>query len=196
MNMGNSLEEWRKENKERINESTPHQDDVMEKRVNQAGPEKSKHKEKTVPVAQVPKVTAAPREMSEIAEHKVIKIFDLSYIKVRRTYPDSSDESHRWFFGKTTVTISRSREQRVIIAGDRTGDRSWAVDDEILINWKKFKGSRAPMEQIGLIPSEKKVPPLDITNLVPAGRDVTLDIRLTDYGVFWGNTALFVVIKN
>ncbi len=123
------------------------------------------------------------------------KIFDLSYMKVRRTYPDNSDPSHRWFFNKRTVVIKRSSEQRVFIAGDDRGRRGWAVDDEIRINGQRVKGFSEEITEIGFIPPAAKIPPHDITALVPAGVEVTLDIRLVDYGIFWGNTTIYIVVK-
>jgi len=123
------------------------------------------------------------------------KVFDLSYMKVRRTYPTSSDPSHRWFFKKQVITIKRSSEQLVFIAGDDRGRRSWTVDDEIRINGQRIKGFSEEITEIGVIPHSVKVPPHDITALVPAGVEVTLDIRLVDYGIFWGNTAIYIVVK-
>jgi serine/threonine protein kinase len=122
------------------------------------------------------------------------KIFDYSGIKPRSSSPNHSDPSLRWFFKRRTVTIKRSKTQRVYIAGDSTGKAKWAVDDEIIINGERIKGFSQEMTQIGYIPESKCLPPCDITHLVSTDRKTILDIRLVDYGVFWGNTSLYLVI--
>lgn len=123
------------------------------------------------------------------------RVFDLSYMKVRSSYPDSAGPTHRWFFKKLTVTVKRSSEQRVYIAGDQKGRSPWCVDDEIRINGQRIKGFSEEITEIGVIPRAAKVPPHDITALVPSGVEVSLDIRLVDYGIFWGNTAIYIVVK-
>jgi hypothetical protein len=122
------------------------------------------------------------------------KIFDDSGMKVRSSSPHRSDRSFRWDFKRKTVTIQRSKTQRVYIAGDPTGKSKWAVDDEIIVNGERIKGFSEEMTQIGYIPESKCLPPFDITHLVSADRKTVLDIRLVDYGVFWGNTSLYIVI--
>jgi hypothetical protein len=122
------------------------------------------------------------------------KIFDVSGMKVRSSSPLRSDRSLRWNFKRKTVTIKRSKTQRVYIAGDPTGKTKWAVDDEIIVNGERIKGFSEEMTQTGYIPGSKCLPPCDITHLVSADRKTVLDIRLVDYGVFWGNTSLYIVI--
>ncbi len=122
------------------------------------------------------------------------KIFDTSWLKVRKTSPGYSDKSFRWYFKRKTITIKRSKTQRVYIAGDPTGKKKWAVDDEIIINGERIKSFSREMTKIGYIPESTQVPPYDITPLVPADRETVLDIRLVDYGVVWGNTSLYIVI--
>jgi hypothetical protein len=122
------------------------------------------------------------------------KLFDVSGMKVRSSSPLRSDRSLRWNFKRKTVTIKRSKTQRVYIAGDPTGKTKWAVDDEIIVNGEKIKGFSEEMTKIGYIPESKCLPPCDITHLVSADRNTVLDIRLVDYGVFWGNTSLYIVI--
>ena len=155
-------------------------------------------KEKSLSMEITPKQEAA-KPQTALQENTIkptsTKIYDLSYMKVRRSYPNSSDPSHRWFFNKRTVVIKRSSEQRVFIAGDERGRRAWAVDDEIRINGQRIKGFSEEITEIGVIPHSAKVPPHDITALVPVGGEVTLDIRLVDYGIFWGNTPIYIVVK-
>jgi len=122
------------------------------------------------------------------------KIFDDTGIKVRSSSPDRSDRSLRWNFKRKTVTITRSKTQRVYIAGDPTGKTKWAVDDEIIVNGERIKGSSEEMTQPGYIPGSKCLPPCDITHLVSADRETVLDIKLVDYGALWGNTSLYIVI--
>lgn len=135
-----------------------------------------------------------PVRTSGKVEPTVYKVFDSSWIKVRKSSPHYSDESFRWNYKRKTITIKRSRAQRVTIAGDPTGKEKWAVDDEIVINGNRIKGFSTDMTEIGYIPGSKRVPPYDITHLVPSNRETVLNIRLVDYGVFWGNTSLYIVI--
>lgn len=139
-------------------------------------------------------VEPEPVLISEKLEPIVYKVFDSSWIKVRRTSPHYSDQSFRWNYKRKTITIKRSEDQRVTIAGDPTGKEKWAVDDEIIINGNRIKGFSADMTETGFIPGSKRVPPYDITRLVPPDRETVLNIRLVDYGVFWGNTPLYIVI--
>jgi hypothetical protein len=122
------------------------------------------------------------------------KIFDVSRMKVRSSSPHRSAPSFRWYFKRKVVTIKRSKTQRVYIAGDPTGKTKWAVDDEIIVNGERIKGFSEEMTQIGYIPGSKCLPPCDITHMVSADKKTVLDIRLVDYGVFWGNTSLYIVI--
>ncbi|UCH97120.1 MAG: hypothetical protein JSV88_09785 [Candidatus Aminicenantes bacterium] len=127
-------------------------------------------------------------------EPKSYKLFDFSGMKVRKSSPRYSDKSFRWYFRRIAVTIKRSKTQRVYIAGDPTGKKKWAVDDEISVNGERIKGFSGEMTKIGYIPESKQVPPYDITYLVPSDRETKLDIRLVDYGIFWGNTSLYIVV--
>lgn len=122
------------------------------------------------------------------------KIFDDQGMKVRSSSPHRTDRSKRWNFKRKTVTIQRSKTQRVYIAGDPTGKTKWAVDDEIIVNGERIKGFSEEMTRIGYIPESKCRPPCDITHLVSAEKKTVLDIRLVDYGVFWGNTSLYIVV--
>lgn len=148
--------------------------------------------DETIP--EEPETTAAVETVQRDDEPVSYKVFDSSLVKVRKSSPDYSDRSRRWFFKRNTITISRSEEQRVYIAGDATGKRKWAVDDEITINGRRVKGVSDELSVVGYIPESKQVQPLDITELVPPGKDTVLDIRLVDYGIFWGNTPVYVVI--
>jgi hypothetical protein len=127
-------------------------------------------------------------------EPKSLKIFDDSGMKVRSSSPHRSDLSKRWNFKRKTVTIQRSKTQRVYIAGDPAGKAKWAVDDEIIVNGERIKGVSEEMTQIGYIPESNCRPPCDITHLVSADKKTVLDIKLVDYGVFWGNTSLYIVV--
>ena len=122
------------------------------------------------------------------------KIFDFSGLKVRKSSPDYADKSRQWSFKRKSLTIKRSEAQRVLIAGDPTGKSKWAVDDEIRINGEHIKGVSGEITEMGGIPDSKRILPYDITYLVPANRKTVLDIRLVDYGIFWGNTSLYIVI--
>jgi type IV secretory pathway VirB10-like protein len=135
-----------------------------------------------------------PETYSVEVEPKSYKIFDDSGMKVRSSSPDRSDRSLRWNFKRKTVTIQRSKTQRVYIAGDPAGKARWAVDDEIIVNGERIKGFSEEMTQSGYIPESNCLPPCDITHLVSADRETVLDIRLVDYGVLWGNTSLYIVI--
>ena len=133
-------------------------------------------------------------EAGQGSEPTAYKLFDPSGFKIRSSSPDSSDPSRRWYFARKNITIKRSEDQRVVIAGDPTGKHRWAVDDEILINGEIIKGYRDEITAQGTIPESQQMPPVDITHLVPSNREARLDIRLVDYGIFWGNTSLYIVV--
>jgi hypothetical protein len=158
--------------------------------------EREETKEETQPLepVKVSQLEDEPRTDSGEIEPKSFKIFDDSGMKIRSSSPDRSDQSLRWNFKRKTVTIKRSKTQRVYVAGDPTGKTKWAVDDELVINGERIKGVSEEMTQIGYIPESKCRPPCDITHLVSADKKTVLDIKLVDYGVFWGNTSLYIVV--
>jgi cytoskeletal protein RodZ len=125
-----------------------------------------------------------------------LKVFDASSIKVRASAPDQNDPSHRWCYLRNKVSVRRTPEQRVYVAGDPTGTKKWGVDDELIINRKVFEGLSSEYEkQSGTLPESSKWPPLDITDLVPPDRQISLNIELVDYGITWSNTEIYVVVK-
>jgi hypothetical protein len=153
-------------------------------------------KEETQPIEpiKISQLEDEPGTDSGEIEPKSFKIFDDSGMKVRSSSPARSDQSLRWNFKRKTVTIKRSKAQRVYVAGDPSGKTKWAVDDEIVINGERIKGVSEEMTQSGYIPESNCLPPCDITHLVSADRETVLDIKLVDYGVFWGNTSLYIVV--
>jgi hypothetical protein len=158
--------------------------------------EKEEAKEETQPIepVKVSQLQDEPENSSVEVKPISYKIFDVSKMKVRSRSPHRSDRSNRWNFKRKTVTIQRSKTQRVYIAGDPSGKTKWAVDDEIIVNGERIKGFSEETTRTGYIPESKCRPPCDITHLVSADRKTVLDIRLVDYGVFWGNTSLYIVI--
>jgi hypothetical protein len=153
-------------------------------------------KEKIPPIEPVKaaQLQDEPEIDSVEVEPRSYKIFDDSGMKIRSSSPDRSDRSKRWNFQRKTVTIHRSKTQRVYIAGDPAGKSKWAVDDEIIVNGERIKGFSEEMTRTGYIPESKCLPPCDITHLVSADKKTVLDIKLVDYGVFWGNTSLYIVV--
>jgi len=151
---------------------------------------KKEERKEEKPEAEVPEVPTT----SNSSEPTAYKIFDLSWLKVRRSSPGFSKESLRWYFSRRRITVKRAKTQRVYIAGDPAGKKKWAVDDEIVIDGQRIKGFSREMTKVGYIPESSQLPPHDITHLVPANRDTVLDIKLADYGVVWGNTSLYIVI--
>ncbi len=147
-----------------------------------------------IEAVKVARLQDEPKTDSPGIEPISYKIFDDSGVRVRSSYPDLSDRSQRWNFKRKTITIKRSKTQRVYIAGDPSGKTKWAVDDEIIINGEKIKGLSEEITEPGYIPGSKCLPPCDITHLVSADRKTVLDIRLVDYGILWGNTSLYIVI--
>ncbi len=124
------------------------------------------------------------------------KIFSENTIKVRTSAPDVVGAEHRWCFVKKKVKVKRQSHERVYVAGDITGTKMWAVDDQLTINRETFPGLSRPFERkSGLLPEEAKHPPLDITDLVPPDRETTLYIELVDHGKFWANTDIYIVVK-
>jgi hypothetical protein len=156
--------------------------------------EEAKGETQTIEPVKVSPLQDEPETGGIEIEPTSYKIFDDSGMKVRSSSPHRSDRSLRWNFKRKTVTVKRLGTQRVYIAGDPTGKAKWAVDDEIIVNGEKIKGFSEQMTQTGYIPESKCLPPCDITHLVSADRKTVLDIRLVDYGVFWGNTSLYLVI--
>ena len=157
-------------------------------------PEEAKGESQPIVPVKVSQLQDEPETGSVEIEPISYKISDDSGMKVRSSSPHRADRSKRWNFKRKTVTIKRSRTQRVYIAGDPTGKTKWAVDDEIIVNGEKIKGFSEEMTQTGYIPESKCRPPCDITHLVSADKKTVLDIRLVDYGVYWGNTSLYIVI--
>jgi hypothetical protein len=156
--------------------------------------EKENRETKPIEPVKVSQLEDEPEINSVELEPAAYKIVDDSGVKVRSSSPHRSDLAKRWNFKRKTVTIQRSERQRVYIAGDPSGKAKWAVDDEIIVNGEKIKGFSEEMTQIGYIPESKCRPPCDITHLVSADKKTVLDIKLVDYGVFWGNTSLYIVI--
>jgi len=180
-------------------ESKPEVNQKEEKKTNPVNAvikETEKENKETQPIEPV-KVTQLQDEpeINNIEpEPAAYKIVDDPGVKVRSSSPHSSDLSKRWDFKRKTVTIQRAKTQRVYIAGDPSGKAKWAVDDEIIVNGEKIKGFSEEMTQTGYIPESKCRPPCDITHLVSADKRTVLDIKLVDYGVFWGSTSLYIVI--
>ena len=154
----------------------------------------SKADEEPPTAAEEAQTQELPKDSDGI-ESGSLKIFDASLLKVRSSSPDSSTESMRWNFKRKKITVKRSKTQQVYIAGDSSGENNWAVDDEIIINGNRIKGFTKEMTEIGVIPRSSRVPPYDITHLVPPDKETILDIMLVDYGIVWGNTSLYIVIK-
>ncbi|MCP5048992.1 MAG: hypothetical protein GY940_17615 [bacterium] len=129
--------------------------------------------------------------------NNVTKVFSLSTIKVRTSSPDVVDQSNRWNFLKKEVSVKRSGSQRVYVAGDPSGTRKWAVDDQLIINGKVYEGLTGDYTQkSGLLPENVKCRPLDITDLVPPGRETVLKISLADHGKLWANTDIYLIVKS
>jgi hypothetical protein len=136
----------------------------------------------------------AEQKLKDTGQVLSYKIVDSSWLKIRKSSPDFSDKSRQWNFKRKSLSIRRSRTQRVMIAGDASGKSKWGVDDELVINGERIKGLSGEMTEPGKIPDSRQITPYDITYLVPADRETVLDIRLVDYGIFWGNTSLYIVI--
>ncbi len=133
--------------------------------------------------------------MPKLTNRTSIKAINLNYLRVRKSHALESDPAFRWKFKTETITIRRENNQKVYIAGNSSGTKKWMVDDALYINGKKFQGWEIEPENIGVIPHECRRKPLDITNMVPPEKDINLNIKLIDYGKFWGNTSIYVVVK-
>lgn len=144
----------------------------------------------TQPSGTSEKINQEPGEKS-----KAFKIASSTIIKIRSRFPDKSAPQYRWYFQRTSIRISRSDSQRVYIAGDNSGTMKWAVDDVIIINNKVITGCTEPMSDTGEIPNSRKLPPYDITDLVRPNRSITLNIKFADYGILWGNTDVYIVVR-
>lgn len=127
---------------------------------------------------------------------QMVKVFEGSSLKVRKSCPDMEENKNRWRFLKKTLTLKRDNNQKVFIAGDKEGQKRWGVDDHLFINGRKFVGLADSLEENkGYIPYESKLKPLDITHLIDPGKDVTLKIELVDHGIYFGNTDIYLVVR-
>jgi hypothetical protein len=180
------------ESRQEVNQEEVKSTNLVKAVINE--PEEAKGETQSIETVKVSQLQDEPETGSAEIEPISYKLFDDSGMKVRSSSPDRSDRSKRWNFKRKTVTIKRSKTQRVYIAGDPAGKAKWAVDDEIIVNGEKIKGFSEEMSRIGYIPESKCLPPCDITHLVSADKKTVLDIRLVDYGIFWGNTSLYIVV--
>lgn len=144
--------------------------------------------------------TGPPMDIPPSAQNKPIqspiKVFRADTIKKRNSAPNSESAAHRWCYLKKKVTVKRESHQKVYIAGNAAGIKNWGVDDQLIINGKKFNGlSRSYEKKAGPLPDSCKCPPLDITDLVPPGKESSLLIQLADHGIQWANTDIYVVVK-
>lgn len=126
---------------------------------------------------------------------KTIKVFDYCSIKIRSSHKDNEDLSFRWFYRSRVIIINREKNQRVFICGGSKGKINWAVDNAVFINDQEIKGCKSRMTVRGPIPEEKKLKPYEITHLIASNQDIKLEIKLADYGILWGNTDIYLVIK-
>ncbi|MCP4147259.1 MAG: hypothetical protein GY757_05865, partial [bacterium] len=124
------------------------------------------------------------------------KVSDANILKVRKSAPDAVSAAFRWRFQRKIITLKRVDSQRVFVAGNSSGLAKWAVDDQLVINGKRYNGlSGSYNKHSGNLPQRVMLSPIDITNLVPANKSIPLRIELVDHGKLWGNTALFIVVK-
>jgi hypothetical protein len=132
-----------------------------------------------------------------VSETRVIKVFSRNSIKVRSSAPDTVSPANRWNFLRKVISLKRAQHQQVYIAGDASGTRKWGVDDQLIINGKVFNGLVANYTgKNGLLPSKVQCLPLEITNLIPPDKETRLRMELADHGQFWGNTDIYIIVKN
>ena len=125
-----------------------------------------------------------------------IFVFQASMIKKRSSAPDSESPAHRWCFVKKEITVKREAHQKVFVTGNAAGTKNWGVDDQLVINGRQFDGLSGSYEETsGPLPESSTCTPLDITDLVPPGRETSLLVELVDHGIQWGNTDIYVVVK-
>ncbi len=124
------------------------------------------------------------------------KVFDRSVLKVRSSHPLNKERQFRWKYITKSVKVFRNEDQKVFISGDFSGMENWAVDDTIIINDKNFPGIKGGIGvKSKTIDDDRKLAPLDITDIVPAGKNFTLKIELANHGKLFGNTDIFVIVK-
>jgi len=126
-----------------------------------------------------------------------VKVFTQSILKIRSSSPSSNSEANKWKFSQKSVSIRREVSQRVFIAGDPSGLKKWGVDDQLIVNGTVFRGivSDEYHSINSFIPEEIKTTPVEITSLVPVGKNVQLNFILADHGKLWGNSDIYIVIK-
>jgi len=142
--------------------------------------------------------TAQPNEPT--AQNRLpqapIFVFQAGMIKKRSSAPDAESPAHRWCFVKKEITVKRESHQKVFVTGNAAGTKNWGVDDQLVINGKRFDGLSQPYNEIaGPLPDSSKCDPLDITDLVPPDREISLLVELVDHGIQWANTDIYVVVK-
>jgi len=129
---------------------------------------------------------------------RTIKIFDARDITPRegpKRY--SASKSYRKIFNNAKHTIQRQSNQRIFIAGGSTGTENWGVDDAIEINGQSFQGiTEAYTNSSGPLPSFVYQKPIEITHLIPANQNFDLFFQLADYGVTYGNSPIYIIIKS
>ncbi len=130
----------------------------------------------------------------QISKNYLVK--SASYLKVRSSSPTEESEKSRWSFTKKYFDVVRKDGEIVLISGGKDGLKGWNVDSELVVNNKVFKGKSFTKDYAyKMIPESSLIPPLDITNIIPANKKVRLKIELVDYGILWGNTDIYLVIK-
>jgi len=128
-------------------------------------------------------------------EPVAIKVFNGNILKIRSSAPDKVSAANRWCFLSKEVAVQRGPNQRVILAGDRSGKNRWAVDDQLIINGKLFNGIAVEYDaEPGMLPESAKLQPLDLTSMVPPQKKITLKLELTDHGKMWGNTDIYILV--
>ena len=119
-----------------------------------------------------------------------------SSLKIRMSSPDKETPEKKWNFSVKNFNIKRKNDDVVLISGDKTGNKPWNVDAELVINNKIFKGYSFTKDYAYKnIPEKFLQKPIDITNMIPPNKMVNVKVQLVDYGILWGNTDLYLVIK-
>jgi len=138
--------------------------------------------------------TSNTNNLNQTNRSYLIKV--ASNLKIRMSSPEKESPKSRWKFFVKNFNIQRSEDDIVLISGDKTGSKSWNVDAELVINNKVFRGYSFTKDYSSkYIPKEFLQKPINITNMIPPNKSVNIKVQLVDYGILWGNTDLYLVIK-